>query len=141
MAEVPGEGEKTIKSTPGQSDDEAALVAEILALRSEWTAVQIRSALDERSVRERPWPIVAAAMRLVAADHRSTSPGRLRTPGPWWADAAAGVRRADPPARPTPRALPALVAAERAAVTGTARAQRAAAARAILAAGGSREAS
>lgn len=130
-----------ITAIPGQADTEAVLVAEVLAIRPEWSAVQIRSALDECSVRERPWPIVAAAMRLVAADHRSTSPGRLRAPGPWWAEAAAAVRRSEPSARPVPRALPGIVAAERAAVTGTARAQRAAAARAALASGTSRQAS
>jgi hypothetical protein len=78
--------------------DLAALVAAIRAERPEWTTAAIRAALVEPSVLERPWPIRAVAMRLIAADPQTTAPGRLRAPGPWWAKAAAMVRARDRPA-------------------------------------------
>ena len=93
-AETGGGGE----DQPEPGNDLAALVAAIRIERPEWTAAAIRAALVEPSVLERPWPIRSAAMRLIAADPQSTSPGRLRAPGPWWSKAAAMVRARDRPA-------------------------------------------
>jgi hypothetical protein len=67
---------------------EQTLIDEIRAMRPEWSPRSIARALGYPEVTSRPWPIAAAAMRLVAADRESHSPGRLRGDGPWWTAAA-----------------------------------------------------
>jgi hypothetical protein len=69
-----------------------ALSAEILVTRPEWAAEAITDALTDPVVAARPWPIVVAAMRIVAADLTTATPGRLKQNGPWWSKAAAIVR-------------------------------------------------
>ena len=91
-----GEGE-----SPGgqiRNRDRRALADEISQARPEWTARSVLRALEHPEVASRPWPIVAEAMRIVAADKATDSPGRLRHPGPWWAEAARRVRAATAPA-------------------------------------------
>jgi hypothetical protein len=83
-------------------DDLTVLVAAIRVERPEWSTSAIRAALVEPSVLERPWPIRAAAMRIVAADPQSTAPGRLRASGTWWGKAADVVRARDRPAGQPP---------------------------------------
>ncbi|WP_242882647.1 hypothetical protein [Actinomadura litoris] len=74
------------------------LVAEIQALRPEWSAAAIRRALEHPAVGERPADLVRAAFLLVAADPDTEHPGRLAHDGPWWTKAA---RQARPhPAQP-----------------------------------------
>jgi hypothetical protein len=85
-----GEGESNRDQT--RNRDRQALAAEIVAVRPEWTTRSVLRALEHLDVAERPWPIVAEAMRIVAADKATTSPGRLRHAGPWWAEAARRVR-------------------------------------------------
>lgn len=81
-----GEGESNGDQTPNR--DRQALAAEIVAARPEWTPRSVLRALEDLEVTGRPWPIIAEAMRIVAADKATDSPGRLRHPGPWWAEAA-----------------------------------------------------
>lgn len=88
----PGEGESSRGQNPNR--ERRALAAEIAALRPEWTARAVLRALEHPDVTGRPWPIVAGAMRAVAADAATDSPGRLRHPGPWWAEAARKARSA-----------------------------------------------
>jgi hypothetical protein len=66
----------------------ADLAVQIRKLRPEWSTRSIRAALADPVVTERPWAIIAAAMRIVAADKATKSPGRLKENGPWWATAA-----------------------------------------------------
>jgi hypothetical protein len=64
--------------------DIGTLVAEVRALRSDWATKSIRRALNDPSVRERPWPVVRRAMLAVATDPASKQPGRLLSDGDWW---------------------------------------------------------
>ena len=70
--------------------DVGALVAEVRIARQDWSTRSIRRALDDPSVRERPWPVVRRAMLAVATDPASKHPGRLSHDGPWWHQSAAG---------------------------------------------------
>jgi hypothetical protein len=74
--------------------DRQALAAEIVAVRPEWTPRSVLRALEDLDVAGRPWPIVAEAMRIVAADKATDSPGRLKHPGPWWSEGARRARSA-----------------------------------------------
>ena len=75
---------------PGEEPTPVAdLAAEIRKTRPEWSTRSVRTALEDPAVAERPWPIIAAAMRIIAADKTTKSPGRLKENGPWWAEAAA----------------------------------------------------
>lgn len=95
-----GGEDRTPQPEPGPQDPVDALVVEIRAIRPEWTAGGIRSVLAEPRVQERSFEIAAEALRIVAADSRSTSPGRLRADGPWWSKAAATIRRRTQPTAP-----------------------------------------
>jgi len=66
------------------------LVAEIRAIREDWSTKSILRALADPSVAERPFEVVRAAMLAVARDPVSQHPGRLAHDGPWWS--AAKVR-------------------------------------------------
>lgn len=78
----------------GQAARRHELAAEILAIRSEWSRRSVLRALEQPDVAERPWPVVADAMRHVAADPATKSPGRLRHDGPWWHQAARAAEAA-----------------------------------------------
>lgn len=73
-------------------------------MRPEWTPRSVLRALEHADVISRPWPIVAEAMRIVAADKATDSSGRLKHPGPWWAEAARRVRSETGPADTGPHA-------------------------------------
>jgi hypothetical protein len=92
VADVPEEGDQDQPETP----DRTALVAEIRSARPDWSTGSINRALSDPSVAERPWTLVQAALRTVAADPESRAPGRLAHDGPWWhqqgATAQAGPR-------------------------------------------------
>jgi hypothetical protein len=62
----------------------AALIAEVRAIRPEWSTASIRRSLTAPSIAERPWPAVQAAAIVVASDPASNAPGRLAADGPWW---------------------------------------------------------
>lgn len=62
----------------------AALVAEVIAIRDDWSEEGIRKALDHENVTRRPWPRVVAAMLYVARDPKTEYPGRVTQDGPWW---------------------------------------------------------
>lgn len=62
----------------------AALVAEVLATRDDWSEPNVRRALEHENVTRRPWPRVVAAMLAVARDPKTEFPGRLSQDGPWW---------------------------------------------------------
>lgn len=64
------------------------LVAEIRAIRPEWSARSIERTLRHPDITDRPWPLVIAAALTVARDPASQAPGRLRHDGPWWHTAA-----------------------------------------------------
>jgi hypothetical protein len=90
----PGEG-----GIPGEQPGPATaagLAAEIRKTRPEWSTNSIIAAIEDPDVAERPWPIVIAAMRIVAADRSTKVPSRLARNGEWWAEAA---RRSAPTAR------------------------------------------
>lgn len=76
-----GGGEISDEKTPAAV---AALVAEVLALRDDWSGENVRRALDHEKVTCRPWPRVVAAMLYVARDPKTEFPGRLGQDGPWW---------------------------------------------------------
>ncbi|HWL97359.1 MAG TPA: hypothetical protein VNP20_08435 [Nocardioidaceae bacterium] len=72
--------------------DWAALVADVQALRAQagcstgrWREQQLLASID-LAVRGRGWPAqqVPRALRHIAADPISRSPGRLAEAGPWW---------------------------------------------------------
>lgn len=87
-----GEGE--------EPNREQVLLDEIRAKRPEWSARSIATALRDDDVAQRPWPVVAAAIHLVADDPKSQGPGRLKADGPWWSEAASTARRDSRPAKP-----------------------------------------
>jgi hypothetical protein len=89
----PEEGDSAQAKNPAPSEDSRqALAAEIRKTRPEWSTRSILRALERPSVAERPWPIVAEAMRLLAADRETQHAGRLEHDGPWWRDAARKTR-------------------------------------------------
>jgi hypothetical protein len=63
---------------------ELALVAEVRAIRPEWTSGSIGRALTHPDVLERPAGMRRPALLAVARDPESRSPGRLAADGPWW---------------------------------------------------------
>jgi hypothetical protein len=85
-----GEG----KPSPTAKDFQA-FVEEIHAARG-WPRADIRRHMDT-AVAKRGWSLARAAMRLLAADPATYSPGRLVKPGPWWALAKAQLAREDIP--------------------------------------------
>ncbi len=87
-----GEGANTGSGKPGRFAEHTALAAEIRELRPEWSARSVIRALERPAVAERPWPIVAAAARIMAADPATGHPGRLEHDGPWWPQAARATR-------------------------------------------------
>ncbi len=60
------------------------LVAEVRAIRPEWSERSIRRALSQPAVAERPAKVVRSAILAVASDPKSQAPGRLEHDGPWW---------------------------------------------------------
>ena len=91
----PEEGESPMAKNPAPNGPgRQALAAEICKTRPEWTPRSVLRAVEHPEAASRPWPIVAEAMRLVAADKATEGPGRLRHPGPWWAEAARKVHAA-----------------------------------------------
>lgn len=98
----PEEGEIPEAKNPAPSGtraDREALAAEIRKIRPEWAARSIIRALERPSVAERPWLIVAEAMRIMAADSATQHAGRLEYDGPWWPEAARRCHPAAVPAR------------------------------------------
>jgi hypothetical protein len=88
----PGEGEEELRErTPAAI---AALVDAIRAIREDWSTRSVRRALDDQSVRERPWPLVCEAFAIMARDPETQYPGRLPGDGPWWPAAERKCRRA-----------------------------------------------
>ncbi|MBT2226227.1 hypothetical protein [Nonomuraea sp. NEAU-A123] len=83
-------------SGEGEDSEIIRAVAEVLVIRRDWKASEVRAALLECS--DRPWPIVRRAMLECAADGATIGPGRLKTPGPWWPRARAAVEQANAPA-------------------------------------------
>lgn len=73
----------------------AALVAEVREIRPAWSEAAIRRALDDETVRHRPWPLTAQALLALARDETTASPGRLPIGGPWW-DQPAPAREPTP---------------------------------------------
>lgn len=114
---------------PGGALDVDGLVAQVRALRPEWTPARIRAAVTHPRVRAHPVDVVAAAALIVAADPDTRHPGRLRHAGPWWEQARARTNPSNPPAgleRPRPRpAFDPVVNARGLAATRTALAARA----------------
>ena len=90
----PPEGEGDHPGSQIRNRDRRALAAAIARERPEWTARSVLRALEHPDVTGRPWLIAAEAMRIIAADRATQSPGRLRHDGPWWAEAAERVRAA-----------------------------------------------
>jgi hypothetical protein len=78
--------------------DTATLVAEIRAIRGDWSTRSITRALADSAVAERPWPLIRAAALALARDPDSQHPGRLAHDGPWWR--AAGVLQPAVSSRP-----------------------------------------
>jgi hypothetical protein len=88
-------------AAPGTADDRQALADEIRKARPAWSARSILRALEKPAVAERPWPLAAEAMRIMAADPGTQHAGRLEHDGPWWPEAARRLRvtaAATPPA-------------------------------------------
>jgi hypothetical protein len=78
-----------------------ALVAEIRAVRRDWSETSIRKALTDERTLDRPWPLVRAAALIMAADLSSKHPGRLPNDGDWWDKARAQQVQESPPERRT----------------------------------------
>ncbi|MEU6034011.1 hypothetical protein ABZ801_01235 [Actinomadura sp. NPDC047616] len=93
------------RNTEGQNEDrngaqviDMGLVAEIQALRPDWSVSSIFRTLEHPDVRSRPWDLVRAAFTTIAADPDTRLPSRLTHDGPWWGEA---LRQTRPrPARP-----------------------------------------
>jgi hypothetical protein len=82
-----GEDSEDHDSAPGLE----ALVAEVRAIRPEWSSASIRRALVHPDIAERGWCRARPAMLAVAADPQSRQPGRLSHDGPWWNLPASGL--------------------------------------------------
>lgn len=76
-----------------------ALVADVKAIRPEWSERSIRRALTQPAVAERPTDVVRSAALAVARDPASHAPGRLEHDGPWW---RLQTTPPPPPAPPAP---------------------------------------
>jgi hypothetical protein len=92
----PGEEEEPQQDDQGR--DLAPLVAEIRAIRDDWSTESIVRTLNDPSILERPWPLVRAAALIVARDPSSALFGRLKHDGPWWQEARAQLARQARPA-------------------------------------------
>lgn len=82
------------------ADPVGKLIAAVLEVRPEWSASSVERVLRDPEIRARPFPVVAAALLIVARDPESSVPGRVRADGPWWSDAAgarASPQLLDPP--------------------------------------------
>jgi hypothetical protein len=88
----PEEGDSPRAKNPAANDPKQALAAEIRKARPDWSTRSVIRALERPSVAERPWPLVAEAMRILVADKATNHPGRLEHDGPWWAEAARRLR-------------------------------------------------
>jgi hypothetical protein len=86
------DGEEGAKPA-GQKTRLEALVAEVKAIRPEWSTRSIERALTRPAVAERPHAVVRSAALAVARDRTSQAPGRLEHDGPWW-------RLPEPPSPP-----------------------------------------
>lgn len=91
LPDVTSEEDQSGEQTPEH------LAAEVRRLRPAWSTKSIERALADPSVRERPWPVVCAAMLAVARDPESKHPGRLAHDGPWWALAVSSRNASLPP--------------------------------------------
>ncbi|MGI5493864.1 hypothetical protein [Microtetraspora malaysiensis] len=80
--------------------DHGPLVAEILRVRPDWFARDVKKALNDPEVSSRDPELVRAALLVVAKMPDTKHPSRLTQSGPWWAQAAAQV------AKPARRAMP-----------------------------------
>ncbi|MFC6081027.1 hypothetical protein [Sphaerisporangium aureirubrum] len=87
--EPPGNG--TAHEEEGEDDHPhdhrdcvTALVAEVRAIRPEWSSKSIARALTAPAVAERPWPAIRTAILAVANDPNTQAPGRVKHDGPWW---------------------------------------------------------
>lgn len=96
------EGEDQQSADQDEKPSRASLIAEIRAVREDWSTRSIQRTLDDSAVAERPWPLVCLAALIVARDPSSQHFGRLVHDGPWWPAAAAqlGQRPTGSPARP-----------------------------------------
>ena len=93
-----GEGE----SSPTANDvEELVEEAHAAAARAhkDWTRTAIRNVLNKPEVREHSWQDTRAALLILAADDATYSPGRLASPGRWWAQAKAQLRTPSRPSR------------------------------------------
>lgn len=87
---------------PSDSQALSRLVAEIHQVQPGWRPDRIRRALTDAVAQGRAAPVVAEAMRLVAADPHTRSPQRLHEDGDWWTRAARALRHNDgSPRRPS----------------------------------------
>lgn len=77
-----GEGGQSQEQPP--EPELGALVAELRQLRPDWSEASIRKALADPRTHDRPWPLIIAAARALAADPETHHPGRLPNDGPWW---------------------------------------------------------
>jgi hypothetical protein len=71
----------------------ANLVDEVHQMQPGWRPDRIRRALTDAVSQGRAAPVVAEAMRLVAADPATRSPQRLLEDGDWWVRAVRTLRR------------------------------------------------
>lgn len=79
------------------TDNELTRLADMVqALRPEWPSRTTRAFLA-RSMRNRAYADLCAALAVVCADPESTSPARVEQPGPWWQAAKANAGRSSVP--------------------------------------------
>ena len=96
-AAVAGAGEGEYDEDQDAAPGLDTLVAEVRAIRPEWSSASIRRALAHPDVAERGWDRAHLAMLAVAADPQSRQPGRLSHDGPWWNQPASGAALAPRP--------------------------------------------
>jgi hypothetical protein len=97
LAVSPGGGDEP--NGQDNQNDMHRLVAEVHAdHRPDWSPEKISRALA--AVRDRPWPLVRAAMLAVAADQDSDKPWRVTQDGPWWQPPPSGRGESSPAPRP-----------------------------------------
>ncbi|WP_428966280.1 hypothetical protein [Micromonospora fluostatini] len=87
------------------------LVADVLAIREDWTAEAVTRALRRPQVRDRPPELVARTMLLLATDEATDRPSRLSANHGFWAQARRELVAAEAGARrrrvsPVPPHLP-----------------------------------
>lgn len=100
--EVPAEVLRAIDSVDALCDDLRTARRAAGLVTARWTNRLVRRALRKAFDAGYDPTLMAAALRIIAVDRATATPGRLAHDGPWWSRAEQAVRPAVRPASPEP---------------------------------------